>query len=163
MKVTSPFVRSILCIHWGTCVVFQLSKFSYVYLTALALAGPWVCSQLSLSWCSQKCHREKPAILDFHTAACGWFWCLTRCCLMVQIEAHTLASMWNESGPAPPRPGHKGQILAERLAFLLHPHPWPCMSSPLLDHDCAGVGRESALDFLPSCQISPLRGRHFPS
>lgn len=71
---TSPSVRSILCIHWGTCVVFQLSKFSYIYLSALALAGPWVCSHLSLSRCSQECNQAQPAFLDFHTAACGCFW-----------------------------------------------------------------------------------------
>lgn len=160
---TSPSVHSILCIHWGTRVVFQLRKFWYVYLTVLALASPWVCRQLSLSQCLQECHRAKPAFLDFHTAACGCFRCLTQCCLMVWIEAHTLASMCYESVPAPPQPGHEGGILAERLAFLPHPHPWPCMSHPLLSCDCTGVGGEPALDFLPSCRISPPWGRHFPS
>lgn len=69
--------------------------------------------------------------------------------------------MCSESVPALPRPGHEGGILAERLAFLPHPHPWPCMSRPLLGCDRAGVGGEPALDFLPSCRISPPWGGIF--
>lgn len=148
LEDTNPSVRSILCIRCRTGVVFQLSKFPYVYLTALALGLQTVITESVFVGMS---HRAQPAFLDFHTAACGCFWCLTQCCLIVSIEAHTLASVCNESVPASPRPGHEGGILAECLAFLPHPHPWPCMSRPLLGCDRAGVGGEPALDFLPSC------------
>lgn len=41
-----------------------------------------------------------------------------------------MASTCNESVPASPCSGHEGGILAERLALLPHPHPWPCLHRP---------------------------------